>query len=328
MLKDVALENWGEFLSQDIKPENFDQFWQKGKQQVEQLGLDHRLIRHDIYSSVAEAFDLYFEGVNGARIHAQVVKPIAADKKMPVLFQFHGYHSDAGDWGDKIGYAAEGIMTVTLNIRGQGGPSQDTTQSQGSSLKGHIIRGLEEGPENLLFRQAYLDIYQITRIITSRPDIDVEHLYAYGASQGGALALIASYFEPRIKKVFSLYPFLSIFREAYRLDVNNSAYEELAYWFRFRDPQHLQEAEFFKTLDYIDLQYFAADIKADVVWGIGLEDRVCHPKLQFGVYNSLSEAKEMLFFPEYAHEYIPEFSDIMRKHIYLAINGKNTSTVL
>lgn len=322
MLKEVALEHWGSFQSQDIKPHDFEAFWQEGKNEVDRLGLDYQLIETPLYSTVAEGYDLYYTGVNGAKIHAQIVRPIRAMKKTPVLFLFHGYHSNAGDWGDKIAYAAEGIMTVALNIRGQGGASEDQTISKGGTLKGHIIRGIEEGPKNLMFRQVYLDIYQLTRIVTSMPNIDIEHLYAYGASQGGALALICGYFERRIKKIFTLYPFLSVFREAYRLDVSNSAYEELAYWFRFRDPLHLKETTFFETLDYIDIQFFVPEIQSSVVWAMGLEDRVCHPKLQFGVYNALQAEKEMLFYPDYEHEYLPEFSDVMRKKLYLALNPK------
>lgn len=325
MLKSVALENWENYQSSDLKPADFDEFWKKGKKEVEDLGVNYQLVQHEIYSSIAEGFDLYFEGVNGARIHAQLVRPKNIQKKMPVLFQFHGYHSNAGDWGDKIAYAAEGILTVTLNVRGQGGPSEDTTVSRGNSLKGHIIRGLKEGPDNLFFRQVYLDIYQLTRIVTHMPMVDTDNLYAYGASQGGALALISSYFEKRIQTVFTLYPFLSNFREAYRLDVEQSAYEELAYWFRFNDPQHKHEEYFFNTLDYIDLQFFVSDLKANVLWGIGLEDRVCHPKLQFGVYNKITTDKELLFFPEFGHEYIPDFSDFMRKDIYLSLNEKKPS---
>ena len=322
MLKEVALETWGSFHSNNRKPHDFDSFWLKGKEEVEALGLDYRLVEHELYSTVAEAFDLYFIGVNNACVHVQIVRPKNITKKMPVIFQFHGYHTNAGDWGDKIANAAEGILTVALNVRGQGGPSQDTTVSKGGTLKGHIIRGVEDGPEQLLFRQAYLDIYQLTRIVTNMDQIDINNMYAYGASQGGALALICGYFEPRIKKIFTLYPFLSIFREAYRLDVENSAYEELAYWFRFRDPQHKNEQVFFETLDYIDIQYFVPSIKSDVIWGIGLEDRICHPKIQMGVYNAIKSTKEMLFYPEYAHEYIPEFSDIMRKQMFLDLNTK------
>jgi len=320
LLENEAITKWGSFKTLDNKPNDFESFWKNGKKQVDSLSFNFSLVKSELYSIVAEAYDLYFVGINNAKIHAQLVQPKDPIKPMPVLFQFHGYHGNAGDWGDKIAYAAEGILVVTLNVRGQGGQSEDTTISKGGTIKGHIIRGVEEGPENLLYRQVYLDIYQLIQIVTKLPNIDLNHLYAYGASQGGALALLASYFEPKIKQVFCLYPFLSIFREAFKLDVEDSAYEELAYWFRYRDPQHKQELSFFKTLDYIDLQFFTSNIQAKVLWGIGLEDRVCHPKLQMGIYNTLKSEKEMMFLPEYGHEYIPEFSDAMRKKIYLDLN--------
>lgn len=317
MNKDVVTNNWDSYIPNDIKPEDFDEFWKRGREEVDLLDKKYEWIEHTIYSSVAKGYDMYFSGVNGARIHAQIVKPVVINEKLPVLFQFHGYHVDSGDWTEKIANAAEGIMTVVLDVRGQGGESEDNTVSQGGTIKGHIIRGIEDGPQNLLFRNVFLDVYQLIQIIISMKDVDVNKLFAYGASQGGALALIAAYFEPRIKKVFTLYPFLSIYREAYTLDVSNSAYEELAYWFRFRDPLHTYEKDFFKTLDYIDLQFFAPEVQADIVWGIGLEDRICHPKLQMGVFNKLICKKEMLVFPEYEHEHIPKFADYMRKHLFI-----------
>lgn len=88
MLKSVALENWENYQSSDLKPADFDEFWKKGKKEVEDLGVNYQLVQHEIYSSIAEGFDLYFEGVNGARIHAQLVRPKNIQKKMPVLFQF------------------------------------------------------------------------------------------------------------------------------------------------------------------------------------------------------------------------------------------------
>lgn len=69
-----------------------------------------------------------------------------------------------------------------------------------------------------------------------------------------------------MKKVVVQYPFLSDYRKVFELDINSSAYEELAYWFRFRDPMHDREEEFFDTLEYIDLQHLAPRIKAEVKW--------------------------------------------------------------
>lgn len=310
-----AKKLWESYLGSEKKPSDFDAFWEKGFQEVHNLGTTYQMVAHDLNSTVAEAFDLYFTGVEGAKVHCQFVRPKHLRKKHPVLFQFHGYHSDSGDWSDKVALAAEGFWVVALDVRGQGGLSEDVGRITDASLKGHIIRGVESGPESLFYRSVFLDIYQLTRIMIDMPAVDKEQLYTHGASQGGALALLCAAVAPEIKEAFVCYPFLSDYREAYRLDVENSAYEELAYWFRFKDPLHQQEAHFFNTLDYIDLQYFAPSVQAKVFWGIGLTDTVCPVKTQFAVYNNLVVEKEMLFYPEYGHEYLPKFGDFMRQRL-------------
>ncbi|MGY3815152.1 acetylxylan esterase [Globicatella sulfidifaciens] len=314
-IKDL-MDDWGSYQGSQKRPLDFDQFWKESKLEVDQLGLSYRLERHELYSNVAEAFDLIFWGVDGAEVHAQFVKPIKVDGKIPMILQFHGYHTNSGDWTDKIGYAAEGYASLSLDVRGQGGLSQDNTQTKGGTLKGHIIRGVDEGKENLLFRKVFQDIYQLTQIAFSMEFIDTEKIYATGASQGGAQAIVCAALKPEIKKVFVCYPFLSDYREAYRLDVNNSAYEEIAYWFRFRDPLHEKEEKLFSVLDYIDIQYFASLIEAEVIWAMGLEDRVCHPKTQFATYNQINSQKELIILPEYGHEYLPKFGEIIRKKLY------------
>lgn len=316
-----ALANWQDYLGSQQKPEDFSAFWEKGLQEVAKLGITHELIPHELFSKQAEGFDLFFTGIGGAQVHAQLIRPKVVSTKHPVLFQFHGYHGDAGDWSDKLALAAEGFWVVALDVRGQGGLSEDVSQTRGATLKGHIIRGVEEGAERLFYRSVFLDIYQLTRIILSYSEIDSSRCFAYGASQGGALALICAALAAEIKETFVCYPFLSDYREAYRLDVANSAYEELAYWFRFKDPLHQKEEEFFATLDYIDLQYFAPRITGKVHWAIGLADTVCPPKTQFAVYNNLKNvaSKELYSYPEYGHEYLPRFGDIMWQRLSQAV---------
>lgn len=310
-----AKKLWQTYRGSEKKPVDFEEFWEKGLQEVRDLGTTYQLVPHDLNSTVAEAFDLYFTGIHGAKIHCQLVRPKRLRKKHPVLFQFHGYHSDSGDWSDKVGMAAEGFWIVALDVRGQGGLSEDVGIATNASLKGHIIRGVESGAESLFYRSVFLDIYQLTRIMLAIPEVDEGKLYTYGASQGGALALLCAAVAPEIKAAFVCYPFLSDYREAYRLNVENSAYEELAYWFRFKDPLHQQEEHFFNTLDYIDLQYFAPKVEAKVYWAVGLTDTVCPVKTQFAVYNNLIAEKEMLLYPEYGHEYLPKFGDLMRRHL-------------
>ncbi len=309
MKAESVIQQYQNYLGSGIKPADFDEFWDNQLEKLEQLPLDYELEKVEIPSRVADFYNLYFIGVEGARVRCQYVRSKQVNGKIPGMLMFHGYHGDSGDFSDKVGWAAEGFSILAMDCRGQGGLSEDTSRVKGTTMKGLIIRGVEEGPESLYFRSVFLDTVQAARILMSMDEVNEEKIYIQGASQGGALSLICAALEPRVKKVVAQYPFLSDYRKAFEFDITSSAYEELHYWFRFRDPMHEREDEFFNTLEYIDLLHFAPRIKAEVKWAIALEDGVCYPAQQFAVYNQITSPKEMIFFPEYGHEYLPKLGD-------------------
>ena len=82
---------------------------------------------------------------------------------------------------------------------GQGGLSQDLGEVTGTTFKGHIVRGLDDPPEKLAFRQIFLDTAQLARIVMDMPEVDENRVGAMGGSQGGGLTLACAALEPRIK---------------------------------------------------------------------------------------------------------------------------------
>jgi cephalosporin-C deacetylase len=316
MFKNTATLKYTDYKGSGIKPADHEEFWDKAFAELDECSLEYTLEQVDIPSDVAEFFHLYFTGVKGARVHCQYIRPKNPNGKAPLMLNFHGYHGDSGDFVDKVGLVAEGFSVLALDARGQGGLSEDVTHTAGGVLNGLIIRGLEEGPENLYYRSVFLDIAQMTRIGFALPNTDQKRVYCQGASQGGALALVCAALEPRVSKAFVQYPFLSDYRKAFDLDVATSAYGELAYWFQFRDPLHKKEAEFFDTLEYIDIQHLVDRIQANVIWGIGLMDGVCPPETQFAVYNKITSKKTMVTLPEYGHEYLPKFGDTISSYLF------------
>jgi len=306
---DMPLSDLQQYQGINPKPDDFDAYWAAGLKELQAQSLDYELIPASFQSKAAECFHLYFTGVGGARIHGQLVRPKGQTIPGPGLLWFHGYHVNSGDWMDKIGYAAEGYTILAMDCRGQGGLSEDNLQVKGTTLKGHIIRGIEEAPEKLYYRNVYLDTVQAARILCSMENVDENRVGAYGASQGGALAIACASLEPRIKKTAAVYPFLSDFKRAWELDITNSAYEEIHYYFKFIDPNHEHEEEVFQKLGYIDIQHLADRIKADVLWAVGMEDAICPPSTQFAVYNKIQSDKNMLIYYEYGHEYIRTLGD-------------------
>ena len=135
----------------------------------------------------------------------------------------------------------------------------------GPTLRGHIIRGLEDpDPSKLLFRQVFLDTVQLARVVMAFPEVDPGRVGCWGASQGGALALACAALEPRIRRTAPVFPFLCDYQRVWEMDQAKDAYEELRLFFRAFDPRHEREAAIFTRLGYIDVQHLAPRIRADI----------------------------------------------------------------
>ena len=291
------------------KPADFDQFWSRALTELDGTDPQVELKPAEFKASFAECFDLYFNGVGGARIHAKYLRPKATNGPHPAILRFHGYTSNSGDWFDKLGYPAAGYAIAAMDCRGQGGSSEDVSHVTGTTIHGHIIRGLQDGPDKLLFRQIYLDTVQLARVLISLDEIDAKRIGVTGASQGGGLSLACASLEPRVKMVAPVYPFLSDFRRVWEMDLAKDAYAELTTFFRQFDPLHEHEEDIFTRLGYIDVQHLADRITGRVFFTTALMDMVCPPSTQFAAYNKIRSPKELLIYPDYGHETLPGSAD-------------------
>lgn len=224
--------------------------------------------------------------------------------------QFHGYSGNSGDWSDKLNLVSEGFVVAALDVRRQAGRSTDPAGHAGTTYFGHIARGANDSPENLLYRHIYLDCVRLARIVAGMPEVDANRVRAIGGSQGGGLALACAALEPSIARVASLYPFLCDWLRVWELDLAVAAYGGLREHLRWFDPLHERKDEFFTTMGYIDVQHLASRIEGNVLMGIGLMDDICPPSTQFAAYNKIRAPKQRLIYPDYGHEVgYPEWND-------------------
>lgn len=306
---DMPLQELKEYRGISPRPDDFDAFWDRALAEVHAIDPGVEIVPAAFSVPFAECYDLYFTGVGGARIYAQYLKPKDDQGPHPAVLQFHGYSMDAGDWSDKLAYVAMGYTVAAMDCRGQGGRSEDTGGVKGNTLHGHIIRGLDGGAESLLYRGIFLDTAQLASIVMAMPDVDETRVGATGGSQGGGLTLACASLVPGIKKAAPVYPFLSDYQRVWEMDLAVSAYQELKDYFRRFDPMHLREKEVFTTLGYIDVQYLAPRIRAEVMMTTGLMDDICPPSTQFAAYNKITAAKRMNIYPDFGHEGIRGVND-------------------
>lgn len=306
---DMPLNELLNYKGINPKPDDFDTFWDNSLQEMKSIDPKVELIPSEFQVSFADCFDLYFTGVGGSRIYAKYLRPKNISAPIPAVLQFHGYTGSSGDWNNKLNYISAGFAVAALDCRGQGGKSQDLGGVSGNTHNGHIIRGVDMAPENLLYRNIFLDTAQLARIIMSFDEIDEKNVCAYGGSQGGALTLACASLEPRIKKATPVYPFLCDYKRVWEMDLAKDAYGEIKTYFRHFDPMHLKEEEFFTKLGYIDIQFLAPRIKAEILMGVGLMDTICPPSTQFAAYNKITSSKSFKCFPDFGHEGLPGFDD-------------------
>lgn len=310
---DMPLEQLREYQGTNPRPVDFDEYWVRALQEMEAVRPDVQLVPSTFLSPVAECFDLYFTGVGGARVHAKYLKPRNAAASAPALLMFHGYSGSAGDWQDKLGYAASGFHVAALDCRGQGGESEDAGGVRGNTLSGHIIRGLAGGPEKLLYRSIFLDTAQLAKIVMSLPGVDPDRVGATGGSQGGGLTLACAALTPRIARVAPVFPFLCDYRRVWDMDLAKEAYQDITDYFRHFDPLHEREEAVFTALGYIDAAQLAARIRGEVLMTTGLMDNICPPSTQFAAYNRISSPKDMVLYPDFGHEALPGCDDRIYK---------------
>lgn len=307
---DLTREELETYQGTNPRPDDFDVFWDAALNEMNAVDPQIEIVPdEDFQVPFATCSHLWFNGVGGARIHAKLLQPKSAEKKHPAVLQFHGYTHYSGDWNEKLSYVAAGFTVAALDCRGQGGLSEDAGGIKGTTVHGHIIRGLEDAPEKLLFRSIFLDTAQLAKIVMEMPDVDETRVGAMGGSQGGGLALACAALEPRIQRVAPVHPFLCDYQRVWEMEQAKDAYFELREFFRRHDPRHRMEAEVFLRLGYIDVQHLAPRIRAEVLLATGFDDTICPPSTQFAAFNKITSKKSVEIYPDFGHENLPGFQD-------------------
>lgn len=306
-LIDLPLAELRTYSGRNPRPADFDAYWDAALGELDATDPQPELRPNFMVSARGiECFDLWFTGVGGARIYAKYLRPKPSAEKSPATLHFHGYSGHSGDWVDKLGWPAAGFCFASMDVRGQGGKSEDRGQVKGTTLRGHIVRGLDDpDPRKLAFRQIFLDTAQLARVVMNLPEVDANRVGCFGSSQGGALSLACAALEPRIRRTAPVFPFLCDYQRVWEMDQAKDAYEELRLFFRAFDPRHERETEIFTKLGYVDCQHLAPRIQAETLMFTGLMDTICPPSSQFAAFNKITAKKDVILYPDFAHEVLP-----------------------
>ncbi|WP_066892323.1 acetylxylan esterase [Clostridium nigeriense] len=298
---DMPIKELESYFGSSIKPKDFEEYWSKQIEEVKNYKFEYEIIEKDFNNKQAKYYEIYFKGIDGAKIYAKYICPIS-NKKVPVVLHFHDYKESSKGWHHLTRYSGIGYSVVAMDCRGQGGKSEDIGGYKGPTVSGHIIDGLDDEIDNMYYRKVYLDGYILSKIIESFEEIDINKFITFGKGQGAALALVVAALNKNIKKCSMQYPFLSDFKRVWDMDLDIDAYEGIRYYFRWFDPMHLKENEIFEKLGYIDIVNFTGMLNCQLLMGTGLLDTICPPSTQYAVFNNANCEKKHIVFHKYGHE--------------------------
>ncbi|TDV53884.1 acetylxylan esterase [Actinophytocola oryzae] len=304
---DMPFDDLLTYQGTNPRPADFDEYWARALAALDDTPADVEIVPAEFQTPYARCSHLWFTGTGGARVHAKLLQPV--EPQGPAVLEFHGYTGDSGEWVSKLPYVALGHTVAALDMRGQAGLSVEEIPVAGWSMATYLLRGIDDTPDNLLYRHLFLDTARLARIVMGLDGVDPDRVAATGFSQGGGLTLACAALEPRIRLAAPVYPFLSDYRRAWELDLEKKPYDEIAAYFRKRDPLHRREDEIFTRLGYVDVQHLAPRVRARTLLTVSLADRVCPPSTQFAAYNKLTCEKSYRTYPDYGHETLPGTAD-------------------
>lgn len=308
-LTDLPIHELYTYTGRNPRPADFDDYWSAALDELNATDAQPAIAEVPTPANFARAFDLRWTGVGGAEVYAKLMKPTFGSSG-PALVKFHGYSMHSGDWFDLLPYVANGFTVAAMDVRGQAGLSTDPGGIVGNTLQGHIVRGISDRPERLFYRNVFLDAAQLAGIVMELDGVDPTRVGAMGWSQGGGLTLACAALEPRVARIAPVYPFLCDYQRVWEMDLaTNNAYDEIRSWFRRFDPRHEREAEVFTRLGYIDNQHLAPRIKAKTLMVASQMDVHCPISTQFAAYNRIETTKDVLIYPDFGHEGLPEAND-------------------
>ncbi|MDD3154834.1 MAG: alpha/beta fold hydrolase [Victivallaceae bacterium] len=311
MLVDMPVAQLETYQGRNPRPADFDEYWQRALDELDARPPEVTFAPARFgNSTLIETGELFFTGVGGSRIFCKMARPRrSADRTGGAVLKFHGYSGDSGDYAGLVGIAAHGLTVLAMDCRGQGGRSEDLASVKGSTFHDFILRGMDDSPDKLYFRNVFLDCAEAARILRTLPDVDGERIGVCGGSQGGGLTLACAALAPFVKCAAPIFPFLCDYQRVWEMDQAKAAYQDITYYFRHFDPLHEREKELFTRLGYIDVQHLAPRITAKVLMQTGLMDTVCPPSTQYAAYNKITAPKEHILYPDFGHEDMPCSND-------------------
>lgn len=287
-------------------PSDFIQFWDKAKTELAKIPLDAKMTL--LPDRCTENVNVYQINIQNYRIGARLYGILCVPKKegkYPALLRVPG--AGIRPYTGDIATAEKGIITLEIGIHGipvNLDPSVYNNLGAGA-LTGYWYFNLES-KDRYYYKRVYLGCVRANDFLTSLPQFDGTNLAVTGGSQGGALSIITTALDSRVRYLGAFFPALS--------DVTGYLLGRAGGWPHLFNKDNLafnNSKEKIETCGYYDVVNFARQVKAPGMYSWGFNDETCPPTSMYAAYNVITAPKTLFLALETGHWTFPEQNEKM-----------------
>jgi len=287
-------------------PADFDAFWDKAKEDLAKIPMDAKMTL--MPERCTEKTNVYHVNLQNYRLGSRLYGILCVPKKegkYPALLQVPGAGVRA--YGGDIATAEKGVITFQIGIHGVPVDMNPTvyTDLGAGALSGYFNYNLDD-KDRFYYKRVYLGCVRANDFLTSLPQYDGSNLAVTGGSQGGALSIITTALDSRVKSLGAFYPALS--------DVTGYLFDRAGGWPHYFDKANRsanEKKDKISTLSYYDVVNFARRVKVPGYYSWGYNDETCPPTSMYAAYNVISAPKELYLALDTGHWTYPEQGEKM-----------------
>jgi cephalosporin-C deacetylase len=289
-----------EIQSDHPKPADFDQFWQKAKDELAKVKPDFKVTpMPKMNTENRDVYEIQMRSLGNYMIRGYMTLPKTKNKKrkFSVLLGLPGYQVDL----EPIVGLDDDLAIITLNTRGQG-----TSRGEIDTRRDEFISYRIDNKEKYVMRGVIMDCIRCVDFIYSQPNLQHDNILATGGSMGGYLALAVAGLDKRVNLCSAQNPILCDVRGLMgEVDWPISSIKKYV-----ATQPGLTMDKVLDNLDYFDGKNFASNISCPTIMGIGLLDPFAPPNNEFATYNLIPAKKRIMVFKDLGHEISEKYKEL------------------
>lgn len=286
-------------------PKDFSQFWNSNLERLQKVDLRPTMeLLPDRCTKDVNVYHISYRNIGGTRMYGILTMP-AKEGKYPAILRFPG--AGVGEKGGDITHAAQGAIILEMGIHGIAVnlPSQVYSDLGNGILNDYPSINLGNR-DTYYYKRVYLGCVKGIDFLLSLPQCN-GNIGTFGGSQGGALSIVTSALDKRIKASVAYFPAIC--------DVEGYCNKRAGGWPHTFKAESNRTKENIEMMRYYDVANFARNLTNPIHYLYGYNDITCAPTSTRATYNAINSPKQLIIGENIGHWTYPEQMEALWKWI-------------